>query len=44
MSLEETKKKIISSSIKIIVSNLTDDKNRKLMLLIPDNAKKELGI
>ena len=44
MSLEKSKKEIISNSIKSIVSNLAQDDNRKLMLLIPENAKRELGI
>ena len=44
MNLEKSKKVIISNSIKLIVSKLTEEKNRKLMLLVPENAKKELGI
>lgn len=43
-SLDSSQKGIISSSIRSIVSQLTQDQARRLMLLVPENAKKDLGI
>lgn len=42
LTLEENEKEIISSTIKKIVSNLDENGKRRLMIVIPDNAKKHL--
>ena len=43
MSLENSKKQIIASSVKNIVSRLDNNQQKKLMLIIPENAKNQLG-
>ncbi len=40
LTLDIEKKEIISQTIKKIINNLDAEKQRKLMLVIPDNAKK----
>ena len=42
LSLDSEKQSIISQSVKKIVNNLEDEKKRKLLLIIPDNAQKHL--
>ena len=42
LTLEENEKEILSSTIKKIISNLDENQKRKLMIVIPDNAKKHL--
>lgn len=44
LSLTFTQKESISNSIRKIVSILNDDRKKRLFLIIPDRAKKELGI
>lgn len=44
ISLEKSKKDIISASIRQIISKLTDEQKRQLFLIIPQNAKTHLGI
>jgi len=40
LTLDIEKKEILSQTIKKIINNLDAEKQRKLMLVIPDNAKK----
>lgn len=42
LTLEENEKEILSNTIKKIISNLDEDEKRKIMIVIPDNAKKHL--
>ena len=42
LTLEENEKEILSNTIKNIISNLDENQKRKLMIVIPDNAKKHL--
>ncbi len=43
-SLDNSKKNILSQTLKNIIIQLRDDDKRKLMLIIPENAKKNLEI
>ena len=42
LSLEENEKEILANAIKKIINNLDEDKKRRIMLVIPENAKKHL--
>ena len=42
LSLEDNEKEIISNTIKKIIGNLDEERKRKMMMIIPDNAKKQL--
>jgi len=42
LSLDDEKQKIISQSVKKIINSLENDKKRKLLVIIPDNAQKYL--
>ncbi|MDC4231771.1 MAG: hypothetical protein M8319_05545 [Nitrosopumilus sp.] len=42
LTLEENEKEILSSTIKKIINNLDEVKKRRIMIVIPDNAKKHL--
>ena len=42
LTLEENEKEILSSTIKKIINNLGDERKRKIMIIIPDNAKHHL--
>ena len=42
LTLEENEKEILASSVRKIISNLDDESKRKLMIIIPENAKKHL--
>ena len=42
LTLEENEKEIIASTIKKIISNLDEEEKRRMMIVIPDNAKKHL--
>lgn len=42
LTLEENEKETLSNTIKKIISNLDENQKRKLMIVIPDNAKKQL--
>jgi hypothetical protein len=42
LTLEENEKKILSNTIKKIINNLDEDKKRRLMIVIPNNAKNHL--
>ncbi len=44
LSIEERKKTILNNSLKMIIENLDEEIKRKLLLLIPNGAKKELKI
>lgn len=44
LGLEENEKDILANTVKKIIRNLDDDKKRRMMLVIPDNAKKHLKI
>jgi len=44
LSLDNSKKEIIANSVKRIISQLDENQKRKLFLIIPENAKKQLGI
>ncbi len=44
LSLDEDKKKILSQTIKKIISSLEEGKKRRVLLVIPDNAKKYLNL
>ncbi len=42
LSLEENEKEIIASTIKKIINNLDEVEKRRIMIIIPENAKKHL--
>ena len=42
LSLDDEKQNIISESVKKIINNFEDERKRKLLLIIPDNAQKHL--
>jgi len=42
LTLSENEKEILSSTIKKIINNLDEEKKRKILIVIPDNAKKHL--
>jgi hypothetical protein len=42
LTLEENEKEILSNTIKKIINNLDEDKKRRLMIVIPNNAKNHL--
>ena len=42
LTLEENEKEIISNSVKKIINNLNEEEKRKILIVIPDNAKKHL--
>ena len=42
LTLEENEKDILSSTIKKIINNLDEEEKRKILVVIPDNAKKHL--
>ena len=44
LSLSKAQKEIISSSLKRIVGNLDESKKKTLFFIVPDKARKELGI
>ena len=43
LSLEDSNQNIISGSIQNVIKNLDQDSKRKLVLLIPENAKNIIG-
>jgi hypothetical protein len=43
LSLDSSKKEILTNSINKIVSNLDENRKKKIFLIIPENAKKHLG-
>ena len=42
LTLEENEKEIISNTVKKIINNLNEEEKRKILIVIPDNAKKHL--
>ena len=44
LTLDDSKKMIINNSLKLIIEKLESDAKRKLMLLIPNMLKNELGV
>jgi len=44
LSLDNEKQEIISQSVKKIISNLDENRKRKLLVVIPDNAQEKLKI
>ena len=44
LQLEEKEKEIISNTIKKIIVNLDDDERKKILIMIPNNAKNHLKI
>ena len=42
LTLIENEKEIISNSVKKIINNLNEEEKRKILIVIPDNAKKHL--
>ncbi|MHA7646633.1 hypothetical protein [Nitrosopumilus sp. S4] len=42
LSLEENEKEILSNTIKKIINSLGSEERRKILIVIPDNAKKHL--
>ncbi len=42
LTLEENEKEILAKTIKKIINNLGDVEKRKMLMIIPDNAKKHL--
>ena len=44
LSLDDEKQRGISESVKKIIENFEDEKKRKLLLIIPDNAQKYLKL
>ena len=42
LTLEENEKEILSTTIKKLINNLDEERKRKIMIVIPDNAKKHL--
>ena len=44
LTLDEERKKILSHTIKKIINSLETETKRRLLLIIPDNAKKHLSL
>jgi len=44
LELEENEKEAISNTIKKIIKNLTDEERKKILIMIPNNAKNHLKI
>ena len=44
LQLEENEKEIISNTIKKIIKNLNDNQRKKILIMIPNNAKNHLKI
>ncbi len=42
LTLEENEKEIISNTIKKIINGLKEEERRKVLVIVPDNAKKHL--
>ena len=42
LTLKENEKEIISNTVKKIINNLNEEEKRKILIVIPDNAKKHL--
>jgi hypothetical protein len=44
LQLEENEKETISNTIKKIIGNLNDEERKKILIMIPNNAKVHLKI
>jgi hypothetical protein len=44
LTLDNEKQKIISQSVKKIIDGFDNEKKRKLLVIIPDNAQKHLKL
>ena len=44
LGLDETEKEILSKTIRNLISNLDEERKRKIMIVIPDNAKNYLKL
>lgn len=44
LSLEEDKKSTLSKSIRDLINELDENHKKKMLIMVPDNAKKKLGI
>ncbi len=44
LSLDNSKKEILANSVKRIISRLDENQKRRMYLIIPENAKKHLGL
>ena len=44
LTLEENEKEILSNTIRKIINNLDEDRKRRLMIVIPNNAKSHLRV
>lgn len=44
LTLDDEKKGILAKTVKKIISGLEDERKRRVLLVIPDNAKKHLNI
>ncbi|KEQ56771.1 hypothetical protein AAA799E16_00954 [Marine Group I thaumarchaeote SCGC AAA799-E16] len=42
LTLEDNEKETLANAVKKIINNLDEDKKRRIMLVIPENAKKHL--
>ncbi|WP_238536110.1 hypothetical protein [Candidatus Nitrosopumilus salaria] len=42
LTLDENEKEILANTIKKIINNLDEDAKRRILVVIPDNAKKHL--
>ena len=42
LTLEKNEKEILANTIKKIINNLNEEEKRKILIVIPDNAKKHL--
>jgi len=43
LTLEKNEKEVLSNTIKKIINNLDDNAKRKILVIIPDNAREHLG-
>jgi len=43
LSLEQTNQEIISASVQNVVKDLDDDSKRKLLLVLPESARRFIG-
>ncbi len=44
LTLENEKREILSNTIKLIISNLSQEQKKRLLLLIPKSAKQAIGV
>ena len=44
MSLNENEKSVLSTTIRNLISNLNEESKKRIFLIIPDNAKRQIGL